>query len=120
MEQITQNVLAKAISLLKALKAEYIIRLPNEPMIKEGSLEAVEPKIRKKRGATAPIGTYKNFLVASGFDQMMVGDVLRLEPGALSADSLRSSAVSRGCSLWGNGSIMSTIKNNVIEVMRLQ
>lgn len=120
MEQITQNVLAKAVALLKALKAEYVIQLPNEPIIKEGSIEIVVPKIRKKRGATAPIGTYKNFLIDKGFDQMMIGDVLRLDPGTLNIDSVRSSAVSRGCSIWGNGSIMSTIKNNVIEVMRLQ
>jgi hypothetical protein len=46
--------------------------------------------------------------------------VLLLEPGELEAEALRSAAVSRGCKMWGNGSVMSTIKNNVIEFMRLQ
>jgi hypothetical protein len=120
MDEISKVVLAKAIVLLKALKAEYVIQIPDAPMINEGSLEVVAPRERKKRQQTAPIGTYRDFLVAKGFDAMLPGDVLVLDPGELNAESVRGAAVARGCQMWGNGSNMSTIKNNVIEVMRLQ
>jgi hypothetical protein len=120
MDEISKVVLAKAIMLLKALKAEYVIQIPDAPIINEGSIEVVAPRERKKRQQTAPIGTYRNFLIANDFDNMQPGDVLVLDPGELNAESLRGAASARGCHLWGNGSNMSTIKNNVIEFMRLQ
>jgi len=80
----------------------------------------VAPRERKRRQMTVPYGTYSTFLTGKDFDGMKVGDVLLLEPGEFEAEALRSAAVSRGCKLWGNGSIMSTIKNNVVEFMRLQ
>jgi len=119
-EQITQIALNKAIMLLKAIKAEYVIQIPDEPIINEGSLEVVAPRERKRRQMTVPYGTYSTFLTGKGFDKMQPSDVFLLEPGEFDAESLRSAAVSRGCKLWGNGSVMSTIKNNVIEFMRLQ
>jgi hypothetical protein len=120
MDEISKVVLAKAIVLLKALKAEYVIQIPDAPMINEGSIEVVAPRERKRRQMTVPYGTYSIFLTGKGFDAMLPGDVFLLEPGEFDAESLRSAAVSRGCKLWGNGSVMSTIKNNVIEFMRLQ
>jgi hypothetical protein len=119
-EQITQIALNKAIVLLKAIKAEYVIQIPDEPIINEGSIEVVAPRERKRRVSTAPHGTYKDLLLSLGFDEMKVGDVMMLDPGLLDVESVRKSAVSRGCHRWGNGSILSTIKNNVVEVMRLQ
>jgi len=120
MDEISKVVLAKAIVLLKALKAEYVIQIPDAPMINEGSIEVVVPRERKRRQMTVPYGTYSAFLTGKGFDGMKVGDVFLLEPGEFDAESLRSAAVSRGCKLWGNGSVMSTIKNKIIEFMRLQ
>ena len=120
MEEITQIALNKAIMLLKAIKAEYVIQIPDEPIINEGSIEIAEPRNRKRRTVTAPHGTYRDFLMNAGFDAMQPGDVMKFEPGELHAESIRKSAVARGCHQWGNGSIMSTIKDNVVEVMRLQ
>jgi hypothetical protein len=120
MEEISKIALGKAIMILTALKADYVIQLPDEPIINVGALEVAKPSERKQRQMTVPYGTYSNFLIGKGFDSMQPSDVLLLEPGELDAESLRSSAVSRGCKLWGNGSIMSTIKNNVVELMRLQ
>ena len=120
MEEISKIALGKAIMILAALKADYVIQIPDEPIINEGSLEVVKPSERKRRELTVPYGTYSAFLIAKGFDKIQPGDVMQLEPGEFDADSLRSSAISRACKLWGNGSAMSTIKNNVVEVMRLQ
>jgi hypothetical protein len=120
MEEISKIALSKAIMILAALKADYVIQIPDEPIINVGSLEVVAPRERKRRQSTAPYGTYSAFLTGKGFDKMQPSDVFLLEPGEFDAESLRSAAVSRGCKLWGNGSVISTIKNNVIEFMRLQ
>ena len=120
MEEISKIALGKAIMILAALKADYVIQIPDEPIINVGALEVVAPRERKKRQMTVPYGTYSAFLTGRDFDGMKVGDVFLLEPGEFDAESLRSAAVSRGCKLWGNGSVISTIKNNVIEFMRLQ
>ena len=120
MEEISKIALGKAIMILAALKADYVIQIPDEPIINEGSLEVVAPRERKRRQMTVPYGTYSTFLTGKDFDKMQPSDVFLLEPGEFDAESLRSAAVSRGCKLWGNGSVISTIKNNVIEFMRLQ
>jgi len=118
MEQIQVIMLEKALRILNAIDLDYVIQVNDgsEPY-KKGKLEVVVKKV-SKRNQTVPRGTYKDYLIKNGFDDMVVGTPFVLNPLLLDPIALRGAAVSRGCQLWGNGSINSTIKNGLIEFLR--
>jgi hypothetical protein len=50
---------------------------------------------------------------------MEIGDVLVLECGDISAESVRSTSGSLSNKWWGVGTIVTTIKDNTLEMMRV-
>jgi hypothetical protein len=119
MEDTKKVVLDRAVKLLNALKLPYVIVLDDGEKISQGGLDVVEKKIRTRRPSTAPLGTYTNFLRDKGMQEMEIGDVLVLECGDISAESVRSTSGSLSNKWWGSGTIVTTIKDNTLEMMRV-
>lgn len=122
----TPSVVDKAISkaevMLKAVNAKYIVVLPDGSVISQGGLELAQPKQaikRKRRDAEVPYGAYTVLLQANGFDKMEKTDVLQVDVGAMSPESVRGVACSRSAKLWGAGSVITTVNGSTVEILRV-
>jgi hypothetical protein len=122
----TPSVVDKAISkaevMLKAVNAKYIVVLPDGSVISQGGLELAQPKQaikRKRRDTEVPYGAYTVLLQANGFDKMEKTDVLQVDVGAMSPESVRGVACSRAAKLWGAGSVITTVNGSTVEILRV-
>jgi hypothetical protein len=122
----TPSVVDKAISkaevMLKAVNAKYIVVLPDGSVISQGGLELAQPKQaikRKRRDTEVPYGAYTVLLQANGFDKMEKTDVLQIDTGAMSPESVRGVACSRAAKLWGAGSVITTVNGSTVEILRV-
>jgi hypothetical protein len=123
-KSVTATALSRAIGLLTALKAEYIIKLPDLDLIVQGDMQLMPAKppkpARKRREQTAPHGAYTNYLREQGVDKMQVGDVLSFKPEGFDAQRVRGVASSLGGKCYGDGSVITAVVNGVVEIMRVQ
>jgi len=118
---VTDKALARAIDLLKAIKAEYIIRLPTQELVTHGDLQLMPTKAAKqKKVRTVPHGTYTNMCRTKGVHQMKVGDVIFFTSDGLDTQRLRSVAASMACKLYGNESVITTVNGMGIEILRVK
>ena len=123
----TSSVVEKAISkaevMLKAVNAKYIVVLPDGSVISHGGLELAQPKQaikRTRRDADVPYGAYTILLQANGFDKMEKTDVLQVDVGSMTPESVRGVACSRAAKLWGAGSVITTVIGTTVEILRVQ
>ena len=123
----TPSVVDKAISkaevMLKAVNAKYIVVLPDGSVISHGGLELAQPKQaikRTRRDADVPYGAYTILLQANGFDKMEKTDVLQVDVGGMTPESVRGVACSRAAKLWGAGSVITTVNGTTVEILRVQ
>lgn len=123
----TPSVVDKAISkaevMLKAVNAKYIVVLPDGSVISHGGLELAQPKQaikRTRRDADVPYGAYTILLQANGFDKMEKTDVLQVDVGSMTPESVRGVACSRAAKLWGAGSVITTVNGTTVEILRVQ
>jgi hypothetical protein len=121
-KSVTATALSRAIGLLTALKAEYIIKLPDLDPIVQGDLQLMpaKPAKGKRRPPTAPHGAYTNYCREQGVDKMQVGDVLSFKPDGFDAQRVRGVASSLGGKTYGDGSVITAVINGVVEIMRVQ
>jgi hypothetical protein len=118
---VTTTALARAITLLTALKADYIIRIPDLEPIVHGDMQLmpVKPPKGKRSPATAPHGAYTNFCRAKGVDKMQVGDVLSFTTDELDVQRVRSVASSLGGKTYGDGSVITAVHGDLVEILRV-
>ena len=120
---VTEKVLQRAIGLLSALKAEYIIKLPDAEPVMHGSMQLMPVKppkpVRKRRESTVPHGAYTNLCRAKGVDSMQVGDVLSFTTEGLDVQRVRGVAGSLGAKIYGNDSVMTVVRGDMVEIMRI-
>jgi hypothetical protein len=121
-DSVTEVAVTRAETLLRAVKAKYIIQLPDGSVISQGGLELVVPKLtkRQRRDPSVPYGSYTSLICACGFDQMQVGDVITIDTTGFDAESVRGVVSARASKLWGNKSSISSVKGSMIEVLRVQ
>ena len=121
-DSVTEVAVTRAETLLRAVKAKYIIQLADGSVISQGGLELATPKLtkRQRRDPSVPHGAYTALITASGFDQMQVGDVLSIETAGFDEESVRGVVSARASKLWGNKSSISSVKGSTIEVLRVQ
>ena len=121
-KSVTATALSRAIGLLTALKAEYIIKLPDAEPIVYGDLQLkpIKPPKGKRSPATAPHGAYTNYCREQGVDKMEVGDVLTFTPKMLDVQRVRSVASSLGGKTYGDGSVITAVGNGVVEILRVR
>jgi hypothetical protein len=119
---VVEKAIAKAEVMLKAVNAKYIVVLPDGSVISQGGLELAQPKQaikRKRRDTEVPYGAYTVLLQANGFDKMEKTDVLQIDTGAMSPESVRGVACSRAAKLWGAGSVITTVNGSTVEILRV-
>ena len=121
-KSVTATALSRAIGLLTALKADYVIKLPDAEPIVYGDLQLkpIKPPKGKRSPATAPHGAYTNYCREQGVDKMEVGDVLTFTPKMLDVQRVRSVASSLGGKTYGDGSVITAVHNGVVEILRVQ
>ena len=119
---VVEKAIAKAEVMLKAVNAQYIVVLTDGSVISHGGLELAQPKQavkRKRRDSDVPHGTYTTFLQLKGFDAMEKSDVLQVDVGLMSPESVRGVACSRAAKLWGAGSVITTVNGSTVEILRV-
>lgn len=118
---VSATALARAITLLTALKAEYVIKLPDAEPVVHGDLRLMptKPTKGKRRASTEPYGAYTNYCREQGVDKMQVGDVLAFTPFNLDAERVRSVASSLGGKTYGDGSVITAVRNGIVEILRV-
>jgi hypothetical protein len=121
-KSVTATALSRAIGLLTALKADYVIKLPDAEPIVYGDLQLkpIKPPKGKRSPATAPHGAYTNYCREQGVDKMEVGDVLTFTPKMLDVQRVRSVASSLGGKTYGDGSVITAVHNGVVEILRVR
>ena len=121
-KSVTTTALARAINLLTALKADYIIQIPDLDPIVHGDMQLmpVKPPKGKRRAPTAPHGAYTNYCREQGVDKMQVGDVLSFTTDGLDVQRVRSVASSLGGKTYGDGSVITAVHGKIVEILRVQ
>lgn len=114
--KVTELAVARALVILKSLKAEYKIILPDGA--EYGDL-VIQPK-KAKRQFKYPIGEmadhYRPFV-----KNMKPGEVVSVPLGKFEAEHLRGTMTGHFAKTWGAGSTMTTInkKAKTVEVLRI-
>ena len=108
--------------MLTALKAEYVIRIPDLEPIVQGNIQLMptKPPKGKRSAPTAPHGAYTRYCREKGVDKMQVGDVLSFTTDALDVQRVRSVASSLGGKTYGDGSVITTVRGSIVEILRVQ
>ena len=123
---IQQIAAQKALYMLKALKAKYVIVLVDGTVLEEGGLQLAVPKpepkprTRKPVDPTVPYGTYTKYLKEQGLHAMLPGDVLVIDLLTFAPESIRGTAGALAVKLWGNASVLTSVRNGMVEIMRLK
>lgn len=118
---VTDKALSRAIELLKAIKAEYIIRLPTQELVTQGDMQLMSTKpAKQKRARTLPHGAYSNMCRIKGVHTMKVGDAIIFTSDGLDAQRLRGAAAAMACKLYGNESVITTVNGTCVEMLRVK
>jgi hypothetical protein len=113
---------SKALELLRNMGAGYIVMDEAGVVHTHGSVYAKKVKATKgkRRELTVPYGTLTTFVKGKGLLDMFVGDVLIIDPEQLDGKQVRGVASSLAGKVWGNESVMTTINNGKVEILRLK
>ena len=112
-------IVERSIHALRAMRAKFIIVMPDGETIVEGDLKLEEPKLGRRRNPDVPHGAltahYMPYL-----QNMKPGDMVEIPYGNFMPAVLAGSISSRVCQMWGRKTTM-TAQNSekkVVEVLR--
>lgn len=119
---LKDKAVSKALELLRNMGAGYIVMDEAGVVHTHGSVYAKKVKATKgkRRELTVPYGTLTTFVKSRGLIGMAVGDVLIIDPEQLDVKQVRGVASSLAGKLWGNESVMTTVNNGKVEILRLK
>ena len=120
---VTEIAVARAVTMLRAVNAKYLIQLPDGDVVSHGGLELAPQKgaiKRKRRDPSVPYGAYTALIRAAGFDAMGVGDIVNIDTTGFEAESVRGVISARASKRWGNQSCITSVRGALIEVLRVQ
>lgn len=110
-------------NLLRAINGvQFIVLMPDGTQITHGDLVLAPTKavtVRQRRGSVFPIGAYTSHLKAVGLDSLPVGEVMVIDPAPYPIESIRTGACNYAIRIWGKDSLTTTLRNGLVEVMRL-
>jgi len=116
---ISDKAFNQAVNVLKALKAEFIIKKQNGEVITHGELVLAEKKVRKSNTHQYPRGTYVQIVSRQGLLDLGVGEVAVIDPEKLTKESVRSTTINMATKKWGAGSVTTSMNKGKIEVLRI-
>jgi hypothetical protein len=113
-------IVERSIHTLRAMRAKFIIVLPDGETIVEGDLKLEEPKLgRRRRNPDIPRGALTSYYMPY-LQNMKPGDLVEIPYGNFPPAVLAGSISSRVCQMWGNKTT-TTAQNSekkVVEVLR--
>ena len=120
------DIIAKALEqaerILKGVRAQYIIVMPDGETRTRGNLKLAEPEVaRTKRQHHVPRGFYKQ-VYAAPIDALEPGEVWKSTPmEGIKAADLRGAAGAYAARIYGRENIMTTVDTltNTVEILRL-
>ena len=116
---ISDKAFNQAVNVLKALKAEFVIKKEDGEVITHGELVLAEKKVRKSSTHQYPRGTYTDHVSRQGVLDLNVGDVAIVDPENLTRESVRSTTINMATKKWGAGSVTTSMNKGKIEVLRI-
>lgn len=119
MQGVQKVVLEKAVRLLDSLKVDYAIVVSDELSLIKGDIQILGKQKKRTRTKTVPYGTYSTLFKSHGVDDMEVGDVIAIPFGSFDPIVVRKTASAHCANRWGNGSSVTSITGDVVEVMRV-
>jgi len=119
---LKDKAVSKALELLRNMGAGYIVMDEAGVVHTHGSVYAKKVKATKgkRRELTVPYGTLTTFVKSKGLLDMVIGDVLIIDPEQLDSKQVRGVASSLAGKLWGNESVMTTVNKGKVEILRLK
>lgn len=119
---LKDKAVSKALELLRNMGAGYIVMDEAGVVHTHGSVYAKKVRSDKsrRRDLTVPYGTLTKFVKDKGLLDMSIGDVLIIDPEQLDSKQVRGVASSFAGKLWGNESVMTTVNNGKVEILRLK
>ena len=121
---LKDKAVSKALELLRNMGAGYIVMDEAGGVHTHGSVYAKKVKATKgkRRELTVPYGTLTKFVREKGLLDMAVGDVMIIDPNPemLDVKQVRGVASSLAGKVWGNESVMTTVNNGKVEILRLK
>lgn len=116
---ISDKAFNQAVNVLKALKAEFIIKKQDGEVITHGELVLADKKVRKSGVHKYPRGTYVDHVNRQGVLDLGVGEVSVIDPEKLTKESVRSTTINMATKKWGAGSVTTSMNKGKIEVLRI-
>lgn len=116
---ISDKAFNQAVNILKALKAEFIIKKQNGEVITHGELVLAEKKARKSGTHQYPRGTYTDHVSRQGLLDLGVGEVAVIDPEKLTKESVRSTSINMATKKWGARSVTTSMNKGKIEILRI-
>ena len=119
---LKDKAVSKALELLRNMGAGYIVMDEAGVVHTHGSVHAKKVRSDKsrRRDLTVPYGTLTKFVRGKGLLDMAIGDVLIIDPEQLDVKQVRGVTSSLAGKVWGNESVMTTINNGKVEILRLK
>ena len=116
--ELQKLALSKALAMLRAADAKYIVVLPGGTEIAHGDLKLAPPETKITRKRVVPIGTYKKIYdpILRG---MQVGQIVKIPYDGHDKHGLQSACTAWCSSNWGKGSALSHMTADALEVMRI-
>lgn len=119
MKDVQVSALNKAIKLLDAIGAEYIIAPQGEDRIVKGNLMAVERKRSKRKPSKHPFGTFTHLYRNVGVDKMEPGDVVSIPTNGFGKAEIQRSLGAFANGLWGRGNFTTHSNSKEVQIMRI-
>ena len=116
---ISDKAFTQAVNILKALKAEFVIKKEDGEVINHGELVLAEKKQRKHNTRQHPRGTYTDHVSRQGVLDLEVGEVAIVDPEGLTKESVRSTTINMATKKWGAGSVTTSMNKGKVEVLRI-
>ena len=119
---LKDKAVSKALELLRNMGAGYIVLDESGVTHTHGSVYAKKVKSTKgkRRVLAQPYGTLTKFIKDKGLLDMVVGDVMLIDPEGLHIKQVRGVASSLAGKVWGTESVMTTINKGKVEILRLK
>lgn len=116
---VSNKAFNQAVNILRALKAEFIIKKEDGELVSHGELTLAEKKVRKHKARQHPRGTYTDMVNKQGLLDLGIGEVAVIDPKELTTESVRSTTINLATKRWGAGSITTSLNKGKIEVLRI-
>lgn len=116
---VKTQAIMKALSILKAANATYVVVDEDNETYIHGDLEVKSTK--RTRKLLKPYGTYSQIIASVKLPELKVGDIVKVDATKfdVEAERLRGAMAAKANALWGKEAHVSTVVGSEVEFMRI-